>query len=189
MNPSNSFNVLLLGKRGCGKSTYINMLLGNIITEMYYPTNGIDYKKIIFASNYGALIFNIIEWCENDDNINGLLPERRMLSLSDAIIVMMDYTPSSERYCKKLIDSINVMNISNAMDKISITTAPIFVIQSKMDICDGFDIMFNQQSRIQTPYNMSYIHTKTSRASIELPFLRLAKTLMNKDDLIFIHNM
>jgi hypothetical protein len=81
------------------------------------------------------------------------------------------------------------MNISNVMDKISTNTAPIFVIQSKMDICDGFDIMFNQQSRIQTPYNMSYIHTKTSRASIELPFLRLAKTLMNKDDLIFIHNM
>ena len=60
------------------------------------------------------------------------------------------------------------------------------MIQSKSDIYNQIDKMYTQQNRI-IPYIMTHIDKNSKRHEIELPLLRIIRTILKSDEVEFIH--
>lgn len=177
------YNILLIGNVACGKSTYINMLMNNILTDTYFPTNISNSQEIEFNTNYGVIRYNIIEWSQSlnaEDNI--ILPHYDILNKLSAFIFMTDCSKESKHYCKKLIIILTELKLINNPE----STIPIFMIQSKSDIYNQIDKMYTQQNRI-IPYIMTHIDKNSKRHEIELPLLRIIRTILKSDEVEFIH--
>jgi GTP-binding nuclear protein Ran len=67
----NRYKVLLIGDSKVGKTSYVNYLLTNKITDNYKPTLGVDVHPYIFNTNYGLIIFDIWD-CAGDYKYRGI---------------------------------------------------------------------------------------------------------------------
>jgi GTPase SAR1 family protein len=177
------YNILLIGNIACGKSTYINMLLGNILTDTYIPTNINNSQEITFNTNYGVIKYNIVEWSQSlnaEDNI--ILPEKEILNKFNAFIFMTECSKESKQYCKKIILILTELKLINNPE----SSVPIFMIQSKSDIYNQLDKMYTQQNQ-KIPYIMTHINKNSKRHEIEVPLLRIARSILKSDEVEFIH--
>jgi len=177
------YNILLIGSVACGKSTYINMLMNNILTDTYFPTNISNSQEIAYNTNYGRITYNIVEWSQSlnsEDTI--ILPEKEILSKFNAFIFMTECTKESKQYCKKLIVILTELKLINNPE----SSIPIFMIQSKSDIYNQIDKMYTKQNRV-IPYIMTHINKNSKRHEIELPLLRIARSIIKSDEIEFIH--
>lgn len=112
-NAIKEYNLLIVGDRKIGKSQLIQQWkYGEVLTNEYKQTEGIETSKLAFNTNKGKYIFNISEIGNTDENdLNVLLKDKKY----DACLIVYDsteyMTKASVQYwyknIKELYPSIN----------------------------------------------------------------------------------
>ena len=152
------YKIIIVGDGGVGKTSFINHHLDNIFTPKYTPTKGKDIYSITFNTNYGNIIFNISD-TGGKEKYNGLF--NGYYEQVNGAIIMFD-TKLSFRSVDKWIADIK--NITGEI--------PISIYKTKSDIQNGI----NYQNYISVKNNIN----------LDIPFLNLARQLMNHEDLVFL---
>ncbi len=155
---NNNYQICLCGARGAGKTTYINRLLTGEFEPKYAPTQGTLLRQIIFHTNYGPVSFWVSDM--GRERFSGL--DELGLAQSDAAIIMygVDGEMSSRaalRY-QKLARRAGVEHVLLVANNTSVPQG------------DGGPAV---RISVRTGDNL------------QEPFLRLARSLTGKEDLVF----
>jgi small GTP-binding protein len=156
-------NVLLLGNKSVGKTTYINNIINNIFISEYIPTNKCNNFQIILNTNIENFNINIYDISSQIEDLS------TYLDIINAICLMYD-----------LSDMKSFVELKKWYDMISKFNVPIFVIGNKYDIKDN-DLEKFSKAIIKMKKGTGkhwFISTKTCYNIYE-PLLGILRTLKN----------
>jgi GTPase SAR1 family protein len=156
-------NVLLLGNKKVGKTTYIdNILNGNFISE-YVPTNKCNNFQIILNTNIEDFIINVYDISSEIEDLS------TYLDIVNAIYLMYD-----------LSDMKSFVELKKWYDMISKFNVPIFVIGNKYDIKDNDLEKFSKAIiKMKKGTDKHWFISNKTGYNIYEPFLGMVRTLKN----------
>lgn len=170
--PSLVAKLVLVGDGGVGKTTFIRRHQTGEFEKKYVPTLGVQVSQLSFNTTRGMIIFNV--WDTAGQERFGGLREGYYLE-SDCAIVMFDVTaPQTYR---------NVSTWYRDLTRVC-PQIPITLVGNKIDVRDrkvpAKRVTFHKKN------NMKYFEISAkSNYHFELPFLSIARSLMNDPDLQF----
>ena len=116
----NSFNIVLIGDAGVGKSSLVKRLSsGDDFKIKYVPTFGVEVTPLHFSTNRGSITLNVWDVSGQQKFVD--LPD----SEADAYIVMFDVT-----------SKLSYSNIKFWINSIHKTDKPITICGNKVDVTD-----------------------------------------------------
>ena len=152
------YNILLIGYRESGKTTYINRLSTGEFNPHYTPTTSNIYNVLDFNTKNGIIKFNVIETHDYDNNITNI----------DGVILMYD--------CNFKVNNTYINYYLNKYKNL-----PVIVCGNKIDL--GGEKYYYEE-RLYNNYNV--IISSKSNYHFEKPFLYLARHLTKDLNLEFI---
>lgn len=154
------FNLLIVGDKSVGKSTFINRHVTGEFTREYVPTDGLKKSRLAFTTNQGKIIFNVYD---------GGYPAQ-----VDCAIIMSDMTN------KSTVD--HVISYYHWIDAM-FGKIPIVICGNKMDLRER-EVQASSFAQFlhDTYKDLRVLYFDTSARSnynFEKPFLFLIRMLLN----------
>lgn len=59
---SPNYKIVLLGDSGVEKTSFVKRHLTGQFEEKYNPTMGVNSSNMTFETNYGPIIFQVLDW-------------------------------------------------------------------------------------------------------------------------------
>ena len=117
----NAFKVVLLGAKGCGKTTLVSYLRNKVYTGRYITNFGIDIHPVTIQTQYGTRILNL--WDMADSNTSATNFDIYCRN-TDACIAMCDNKPAS----------VTRMQEIALLFKNTTCNTPIILVQNKSEL-------------------------------------------------------
>jgi len=174
-----TYNLLVLGSAGTGKTTFITRHLTGEFTTAYRPTVGVDKKSLAFHTNDGILLFKTLDTAGQETPPHTVSD---MKHSPDAVMVFFDVTSKTSftqavSYCNSVLAgdfTIPVVLVGNKADLKS-RKVQTGVIHEQLTLWREF--MINIQY-----YDIS----GKSNYNFEKPFLYLARKISDNANLVFV---
>jgi len=179
-------NLLMLGDRGCGKTTFVTRHATGDFVKDYKPTSNEDYRmtKLDFCTDSGQVIFVVYECCSVNHIPAGVTFDCIMLMYDVAVSKLMkdkegnDYDGVDK--CKKYVSYTRSI-LKDVMPK-----APIVVIGNKCDLANTQKCNLMSKPSIKLTDDFTYFVSAKSNYNFEKPWLYLARCMLNDVNLQFI---
>mmetsp|Transcript_46271 Transcript_46271/g.70790 ORF Transcript_46271/g.70790 Transcript_46271/m.70790 type:complete len:214 (+) Transcript_46271:42-683(+) len=169
-----TFKVALLGDGGVGKTSLLKRHITGEFEITYTPTVGVEIRPLTFATNYGQIRFNIWD-IAGQDKFGGL--REGYLIQAQAAIIMFDVT-SKNSYTR-------VSTLYDMVRSVCGTELPIVICGNKLDL--GGRSVFPEDIVFPKEHGLPYYDISVkSNLNFAEPFLRLAKSVINRPDLVFV---
>jgi GTP-binding nuclear protein Ran len=163
-----TFDVLLIGDRRVGKTTFINRHLTFQFIKEYTPSNNITVYRLNFNTNYGPICLKVIDYPE-------AIPFNYTVDF-EAVIIMFDLTSKS---------SYN--NIIPRLDRLrnTLPMGNIVICGNKIDILHREVLPRDIDVKPQKYYDVS----AKSNYQFYKPFLYLLRQLTGNNNLEIIEEL
>lgn len=160
------FKVILIGRGGCGKTSYIKQLLLSQFSEMCVPTFGVEVYSIQLETTVGPIKFAVWD-CAGQDKYR---------CLGDGYYIGADC-------CIHMIDGRENLpdNVKIPREFGYVTDIPICTVFNKVD---QKKIQTNIRTRVRGCSGCVFMSVK-QQTNLLTPFLILARQLMNNPELEF----
>lgn len=155
------FKIVLVGDGGCGKTCFAKRFLTQGFEKKYVATLGVEVHPIHFQTNYGLVVFNV--WDTAGQEKYGGLRDGYYIRGDGCLAFYQEGVVSSAN--RALEFSQDVKRVCGDI--------PLFYVSTKNDegcTCQGPCLHISSKNHI----------------NLENPFLALARTLMGKEDLVFL---
>ena len=164
-NNINTFNVILVGDGGVGKTTFVKQHLTEEFEKRYIATVGVDVHPKLYNTTEGQICFNIWDMA-GQEKFGGV--QANFYRDKDCAIIMFDVTSEQTYKNVKYWHTQIVSNIGNI---------PTIVVGNKIDSLDrtvvAADIKYPQQ------HNLPYCEISVkANNNITCPFFSLAQMLI-----------
>jgi GTP-binding nuclear protein Ran len=170
--PVPEFKVVLVGDGGVGKTTFVKRHLTGEFEKKYVATMGAEVHPLPFATNYGAIRFNVWDTA-GQEKFAGLRDGYYVEA--QAAIIMFDVT---SRVTYK-----SVPNWHRDLQRVC-SDIPIVLVGNKVDVkarkVKASQINFHRRKNIQY-FDVS----AKSNYNFDKPFLWIARKLARATDLVF----
>lgn len=160
-NELTQFKIVLVGNGGVGKTCYCKKFLTQGFEKKYVATLGVEVHPIHFTSNYGKIVFNV--WDTAGQEKYGGLRDGYYIKGNGALAFYEEgevvHVNEALRYAQEV--------------KRVCGDIPLFYVSTKNDegcACEGPCLHISAKNNI----------------NLNNPFLALARTLMGKNDLVFL---
>lgn len=164
---SSDLNILLVGDRGVGKSTYIKRHLNGEFEKNYIPTLNTNSTKLAFNTSIGKITFNIWE-CVEQENIYDYTS---IYKDAEAAIIMFDVTSrTSYKSFSFWYDSIRKI----------CPRIPVVICGNKVDCRNRKVTPKEIQFHLKNPTNYFDLSSK-SNYNFEKPFLFIARNIFTNN--------
>ena len=171
----NTFKIVLFGDGGVGKTTFVKKHLTGDFEKRYIATLGVEVHPLRFHTNYGTICFNIWD-CAGQEKFGGLRDGYYIQS--QGAILMFDSTSR--------ITFNNLPKWLPTYTRVAQNT-PIILCRTKCDLENRSHVTHKMIEEFTRENGLYYCETSTkSNYNCETPFLQLARTLMGKEDLVFV---
>ena len=176
-NENKTFKVVLVGEAQSGKTTFLRRHLTGEYTKNYVPTLGVEVHPLTFNTNRGFITFNC--WgCAGDEKFKGL-GEGYYIGADAALVFFDSNNPNKTTWRNITTHTREVLWVIGQ-------TKPIVYCATKVEdvaVAATSPQLGEFFSRL-SPVPRFLISSK-SNYHYELPFLTLARKLLNDESVVF----
>lgn len=178
---NNTYKIVLIGDGGVGKTTYVNRLVTGDFQKKYLATIGVNIERYICNTTNGEITFNIWD-IAGQEWFSGL---GDYWMEANAFILMFDLTSNCS--FKNLNKYLIQLKQNDHLNK------PLIVCGNKLDLKDRkvdhqSIVKFMESVKLITNQCKYFDISARSNYNFEKPFLNIARSLTQKDDLTFIES-